>query len=277
MGLFSGITDAIFGTKSEAKSSQLPTMTPEQQKLLSQLIQQLGGEDLLQGGVTPYQGRLTTETSPLENMSLAALEQQAMNLVSPGSVNANAQGTVNDLMQSGGWDANTLEQFFKSNVADPSIKDFNEQILPGITRRFGGSGAFGSDRMLQESRAARDLGDTLTKARTNLAFQSKEAANNRRLQAAGLAPSVSGAPIQQLLQTLSAGGVPRGVDMSNIAAQYQEFVRQQQSKKDRTAAILAALGLKPFENQTVVTPGQPGLLQGFAQGAGAGVAKMFLG
>ena len=272
MGLFSDISDAIFGTKSEANTTQQPTMTAEQQKLLKSLVDQFnaGGNPLEQTAATPYTGKLTAPTSGLQNLSLAALEQQAMNLTGPDSVMTAAGDAVK---RGASGTAANIDKYFTESVQDPLLKAFEERVLPDVTRRFAGSAAFGSDRKTAERQTTEDLMKTLTASRSDIAFKADEAAKNRQLTAAGIAPSLAGAPTNILSSILAAGAIPQITEQADLTAQYQEFLRQQQGQKDRLNQMLAALGLKPFENITTVTPGSAGLLQGLSSGAGAFLAK----
>lgn len=89
--------EALFG--SPGRIQAMPTMAPEQQQLLAQIIQALGG----QGGMGGQQGQQSPLSGGLQNL------QQ---------------------MLSGGGEA------FEA----PAMRQFSEQIVPGIAERFTGMG-----------------------------------------------------------------------------------------------------------------------------------------
>lgn len=265
------------GSESEANNVPTETMTPEQRALLTKLLAELdaGGPLLDQTQATSYTEDLTAKTSGLENLSLSALEQQVMNLVDPKSLGNTAKDTVKGVMNSP-FDVNSFNDMFNKSVSDPTTRDFAERVMPELTRRFRGNATFGSDRMNVERQTAEDLGRTLTWQRAKASFDTQEAGKNRQLQAASLTPALEKSGMDTLMAALTAGSVPRGVAQSDLTAKYNEFIRQQSGKKDQQALILAALGLKPFENITTVTPGQPGFIQGMAPGIGSAAASYFL-
>jgi hypothetical protein len=221
---------------------------------------------------------MAPDLSSLERTSLAALEQAAMQAVSPGGdpTLTKARGAVERGTEADQFDQEGFDRFFGEAIAAPMLDMFKTEVLPELTRRFSGSAAFGSDRLKSEQQATQNLGKTLTSTRADLLFKTQEAGKNRALQAASLAPGLVGAGTDKLLSLLAAGGVPRGVEATKLSASYQEFLRQQESKSKAYDRALALLGISPIENTTVVKPGQPGLLQGLAPGIGMALGTKFL-
>ena len=100
LGALTGMLGGFGGQGGKpGKLSQVPTMNPEQQQLLSQLLEMLGGEGALGEGYG-------------EGLS------QLKELMDPSS---------------------EASQRF----ADPYMKQFQQQTLPGIAERFAGAGAQG--------------------------------------------------------------------------------------------------------------------------------------
>lgn len=279
MGFLSDIADSIFGKDPEVQNQQLPTLTPAQRALLDNLIAgSRSNPDIaaVNRGTQPYKGQLAPDLSGLEKTSLAALEQLAMNAASPGgdSTLQAARGAVERAATGDeAFNMEEFDRFFGESVAAPMLDMFKREVLPELTRRFSGNAAFGSDRREQELLATQDLGKTLTSERAGAAFKTKEAAKDRALTAAGIAPSLTGAQTQQLLSLLAGGGVEREAEGAKLSAAYNEFLRQEESKTKAFDRALATLGIRPFENVTTVDPGQPGLLQSLAPGVGMGLGS----
>lgn len=281
MGFLSDLSDEIFGSESEVESKQQPTLSPEQLRLLQQLLGQSGANpDLasLSQGTQPFGGKMAPDLSRLENTSLAALEQMALQAASPGgdpSISG-ARETLGRHMEEDTFDEAAFDEYFGEAVAAPMLDMFKRDVLPEMTRRFSGSAAFGSDRMTAERGATQDFMKTLTGERAGQAFKTSQAGKDRSLQAAGMVPGVVGAQGNQLMQLMQAGAVPREVEGTKLSMDYQEFLRQQESKRKAYDRALALLGIQPHENTNIVKPGQPGLLQGVAGGVGAGVGKWLM-
>ena len=173
-----------------------------------------------------------------------------------------------------------------------------------------------SDRQLADQRAQQDLLNSLTQARASTAYQAQNDAVTNALNAAGILTGSTNAENANLAGLIGTGlntGLNQqqldtqttlsaaqqllqqpGMDITNLnnilsGATSQQQISQQQldniknqfnvqtdQEAQRIALLLQALGLGTSENITTVTPGQPGLLQGAAQGLGAaGGAALF--
>lgn len=267
-GLLGGGGNQISGSPPSATNQ--PTMTPEQQAALRDLLSNLTGRT---NAFSPFTGQLSAGPTQGQASSLAAMEQQALRMATAG---AGADATLTRLQGENGTDVSNM---FEQSVANPAIKQFNEKILPEITKRYAGASAFSSDRRDTERRAAGDLSDSLASARSKMTFDATEAAKNRQLQAAtaqgGLDMSRETAIAglldnlfrnNTLLQTQQQGGLDRI---------YQEFTRMQGGGEQNIKDILTALGLNT--TNTVVNPGQQGLLQGMGPGIGSLLTMLALG
>lgn len=238
------IGSILFGTKPKAETQELGTLGPEQMRVIQEVILPffLGNKPEDAGAAVPG-------LSNLQGASLSALEQLAEQLA-VGSANPTtsaAQGAVTDILNRGG---DRFDEFFNSNVRDPAIRDFNENVLPAISREFASS-FFGSDRERADRFATRDLLDSLTRARADLSVRNDQT----RLDAARQAPGLDNVEFQQLIQSLQAGEIPRNVDLQRLAAQDQ-----------RLAQLLNFLGLQTKENVVLNKPGSSGLAGDLIQG-----------
>lgn len=256
----------LFGSKPKVQSQPVQgTLDPAQkgvESTLAGILQQ--GPD---AAVTPYGGQFAAPLSGLENTSLAALEQQAMSQTSPANpaTAATAAGgsALTDIFNAGPQD---FEDYYQTNIENPAIKDFNEKTVPGISAAFARSagGTYGSDRANSIGRATKDLTDSLVKARSGLAFQTQQQNTANKLSAASVLPNLGAAgtsTVNNLATILAAGGVPRGVEQTQLSGQYAEFQRQQQEKAQRIAQALGFLGTPTsFPQNQVVNPGSQGFL-----------------
>lgn len=263
------VGDLLLGSAPSTKFAVKPTVTPEQAAAYSQLLQQLSPGS---ASGTPYQGNLGAGLSSLETTSLAGLEQMAMNAADPNSAYQQGTNALLGIINQGPEDIN---DYFTKNIEDPLIKDFNEKVLPGISRRFAPSGFYSSDRLRSDDLARRDLGDSLTRARSDVSYKAYQDNMQNKLAALGLLPQSASAAQAALQQALEAGATPREVEALNNQLKYEEFVRQQSQGDDRIKALIAALGIPQFENIGVSKGGSSGLLGGVASGIGSFLGGYF--
>lgn len=272
------MTDFLFGESPSQDITPTTTLTSEQEELLKLLIAQItGGQE---------GGSFGIETGSLELQSLAGLEALGSSL--PGDQTESSLAAtrtsvagLSALEEIFGRDPTDFEDFFETNIQDPLVEGFEEDIL-GIGTRFSGS-FFGGERREAESRSREDLLDALVAGRASTALSFRQQDTQNALSALGLIPSVAGfastsefaAPIAKgniLLGLLGGGGTERGV------------VQQQLDEKNRRLRTgLESLGIGGFENIVFNNPGSEGFigpLVGGVAGAlagnpaiGAGIAK----
>ena len=77
-----------------------------------------------------------------------------------------------------------FDDFFQTNVQDPLLESFQEDVLPGISRSQGPTGFFSGDRLRQDEQAREDLLGQLVRSRSDLAFRTDQAQRDRQLAAA---------------------------------------------------------------------------------------------
>ena len=267
--IFGKIAGALFGTGDKSKTEQHATLSPEQleiQSLLSEYLQDSGSPEGFEG----FQGELVSGPTDIEQMSLTALEQRSQQLATGGDPNlaAAAEALTGILSR----DSTDINEFFNTNVKDPLLESFNEDIRPAISSRFSDQ-FFGSDRKNADMRANEDLIETLGRERSRTAFEARQFDTQAILEAAGLMPSVTGAGTQELLQILDAGSLERDIEDRRLSGEFEKFVTNEQLQQGRTGNLLDFLTPGNVENITTVKRGKKGLLSSFAEGAGAGAGQ----
>lgn len=202
----SRLSDFLFGTRPSEQRVSQPTLDPRQSSLLGDVISRM------RPGLDP----ISTALTPMENTSLAALEQYAMNLVSSrerqgaggdalqrvlneqrfmpdtntikSGVNIlqGAAGTninpemdsrfIDELLGIAGTAGPAFDQYYRQNVADPIYKEFQENVVPLIDRKFGGADYFGSDRLKMMGDVTEDLVGVLIRGRNEALLGAREQA-----------------------------------------------------------------------------------------------------
>lgn len=231
--MMGGIVESIFGggeEKPETRIESRPTISPAQQKVQTQL-----GDVIL--------NRLMGEIAPLgiENISLQALEQLALNAVSgEPTVNMISQKALQDIMTRGPQD---IDEYFRTVIQEPALRDFNRDVIPAIQERFAPQ-FFGGERRESEARATEELLRLLTQERTRVGFEARQADTEAILAAAGLAPAASLADTSLLTALLGAG------------TGFRESLAGERSRRIQEG--LAFQGTPTQENIAITTPGRAG-------------------
>lgn len=275
---------------------QQEAMTPAQQQALTSFLQYWGQP---QGGA--YQGTLpgTGALSSLGQTSLAGLEQWVMTMAgggggpempgqigAPGVGQAGMQPYQQYLMKTLGEGPEDFEDYFQKAVSDPMMRQYEEEILPGIRREMAPA-YWSSERLGMEERSREDLMQALTGERARLAYGAWGAAKDRALDATGLGIQaelgMGGLGQQQfgtqVGQALGFGGLglqsammPGQAALAGLTgadwwqqqtvggqqSQYAYWLYQQGVPYQQANMILSALGLEPYEPYAMIQPGQPG-------------------
>ncbi len=254
-----GVTDTLFGKAPKLKQGSMPTWMSGQRTLFGDLAKQIKTE-IPWGGIS-YPGRINAGPNPLETTSLAGLEELAKAYYQPGGAGSVASDTYQRMLSG---DTGDWQDYYRTNIQEPMVKDFSRDILPAISRAYAPSGFYSSQRLESENRAREDLLDALTKARSATGYQAWENAQNRALTAMGMEPP--GVTAGRGFYQVGAGA--RMESQADMARQYQEWIRQRDEQYKKANLILAALGLKPIENYSVVQPGTTGLLPSLISAGG---------
>ena len=253
-----GFFDVLFGEAPSTEVNTLPTLTPEQQQSLNQLLRELGG------GSPTFDGDVSIDHSDLSQLSLDALEERARVLGNPDRQNliaTSAADTLMKLLDFSSEDAG-IEDFFKTNVRDPALQEFQDNVLPQISRSFGGANFFSSERTKTDQNAQGDLIESLTRSRSELAFNSRESNRNRALQALGLAGNVdalSRGDSQELMALFGIGQEDTALSERNIGREFERFMGNEDVAARRRDQTLGAVNTTAIENVVTQNQGTGGL------------------
>lgn len=205
-----GLLDIIFGEGPSQTTTTLPTLIPEQEQALKDLLTQLSGEgpQIPQAAVPPQL------TAIMDLMAQAAKnvgpitqtgQQAATTILGGGNITPTAQDmfpgflgpmlgttsafsvqpfTINalqDIVKGGPQD---IDEYFRATVGDPMLELYNETLAPEIRAAYAPSGFWSGQRLEAEARGREDLLDTLSQERTRMSFEARENALERAMKAA---------------------------------------------------------------------------------------------
>ena len=225
------------GSAPSSSTETRSTRTPEQEALMKELLGFLG------------QYSQDSGLGNLESTSLAGLEKFAEEGAAGGSqLYKSGSDAIQNILGQGQDD---FSQYYQTNIQEPLLKGFEEDVMPRISRRFGPSGLFGSDRKEADARARDDLLSALTRGKAETVL----GARKQNLQALGLIPGFEGTRTQIGLNAATAG---------------------LEERRKRMAQILQSLSIQPVENITTVTGGQASGGAGFLSAIAPAIGKSFL-
>lgn len=257
------LDDLLTGSRPTLETRSLSTIDPTQRTALNNLIAQLSGRP----AANPND--MVAQLTQPERTSLAALEERSRALAVPDTTTQAARGSVEQLLDFEGQTANAND-YFMANVQNPALESFGRDVLPAISRQFGGADFFSSERQTAESTAREDLLNALTASRTSVNLDQFNKSRDRALQAAGLAPNLAQADAirtGEQTQILEALGLPRNIEQAGLDKANAEDARVQN--------LLAQLGLTPtIENIGMTNPGSAGLLNIILGGAAGGIGDI---
>ncbi len=267
------------GSAPKAEVFTKSTLTSKQQADLQRLERSL----FQSTGISPggpdqsVPGSAFSEPTDLETMSLAALEQRSLDIGSGGNQTEQAANqALLDLISSGGGDVGgqVFEDFFKTNVVDPSTEFFNEEF-DQRTRRFSGNTLFGGERQEADIRADEDFLDSVVGSRANLAFQERGAASDRLLQAINQSRLAGESTTGQLRGISNTALDVRRTDQQDINQELARFLAEAGVKQDQINSLLSSITTKRFENIAVGSGGESSILPDLIQAAGTAAAAYF--
>lgn len=294
------VDDLLFGTKPSAKILQAPRWDPSQIGLKEQLTDWLQMGEMGRTKATAYPGAFAAQLSPLEQLSLAGLEEYTRGIMTGegptrtttattgttemGTLDPSARSFLETALTAG---PEEFEEYFQKSIYEPAERTLFEKTMPQIKRAYAPSGLWGSERVGTEQEAIESFLRSMGEQRATTAYAARESSLNRALEAAGMFPTgkttTGETGVEEfdiaargdiLSKLLTAGGIPRGVEQTELVGQLQDWLRQEEEPQKRAAMILQLLGYPAYESAAVGLPGQAGLLQSLAQGAGqaAGMA-----
>jgi hypothetical protein len=252
----------IFGTP-EIKKKTFSTMTEQQLGQLNAFIKSLTNR-----GQRSFGGDVSVGQSDLQGLSLEALENRVRELSDPNfqsSLDQREQDLLLKMMDFEGQNLG-IDEFFQTNVQDPLVEQFTEDILPQIGRNFGGANFFSGERARADDQARDDLLTSLTRSRSQLAFDADTRNRNLALQALGLSQDRDALIAQELATAFGAGSEATALEERNVSREFEQFLAESNLDDESMKLLLSAIGLPRIEN--VVSGG------GGGSGA-AGLASIF--
>ena len=178
-----------------------------------------------------------------------------------------------------GLDPESTASYFQSAVADPAIRNFQQNILPELNSQFAGMGGSFSSR-LGDARfeAGADLASSLASglgqaqlSNQQLNAQLQSQAANRRQSAVQLAGQFANRGTQRAGMLTAALSPFQAFEQASADAAYQEFLRTQPINNPAIQAGLAFTG----QPQTRTTQPSGGGMGGFGSMVGAGLGAYF--
>ena len=114
---------------------------------------------------------------------MSTLDPQQQQLYQQYVDSLSGKGPFSDLYK---YDAEGANKNFDQNVSRPAYRNFNENVIPGITGQFRGSN-IGNSSYTGEAlgRAGRNVQESLDAQRSNMQFQGQENANSNKRDAIG--------------------------------------------------------------------------------------------
>ena len=167
---------------------------------------------------------------------------------------------------------------FTTNVIDPTMAAMDRRYAQervGDEAGVIGSGAFDSSRRSVfegEREAARDIG--MAKTIADLNAQAYGQASAQTMQQLGMGQQALG---QSAAGLMGVGSAQQSLTQADLAAQYQEFMREQNNPLQQLGALTMGAGAIPGglgTKSTVEKPGLSGILSAIGA-AGQGASAMF--
>lgn len=211
----------------------------------------------------PFQAYTGTMTAPMSGN-----EQQGYSLASKTATdgtaqadNAAATGLIGKVAGNSTFDAPTAAKYmspYTQAVTDTSIAASNKQYLQNLSAiqtGAAGSGAFGGSRQaIQEATLANNqnmnvasLTATGNAAAYDSAMKSWQSDNSTKLAAANAyeqaGSDVTNMNSQQISDLMKTGGVSQVIAQTDLANQYQQFMRQQNWSADKLGSLISAVGV----------------------------------
>jgi hypothetical protein len=268
------------------------------QGTIAQAIQALLGGGSV-GGLSATQAYGQPLTAQLDPTQLAIIQA-----LSPGSAaTTGAQNTTNAaqnaLLQTLSGQPQNYSQYFQQDVATPLQQTFAQQTIPALKAAFAGSSGGltsgsntpagsgpgqgpGTGYQGAVGQATQNLNQQLQQAMTALSTQAITNASQQQVQGEGLSPSVSASPLSNLLTQYQGVSPVQTTQQSTLTNNYQAYLQQlaQLQQLLGTGSGFSTAGTVAPGN-TVVSPGQTGLLSsilgGVSSGAGQGLGQLIGG
>lgn len=238
-----------------------PTISPWQEMLMKELI--LGGNVRgLDLGPQDFSQGMGQSQQNLQALSLAGLENIAMGNVPGTGTLAQGDQALSGIIGRGPTD---LSSFIESNIVNPTTRDFNERILPGIRSTGTGQGVrFSQGGSARERLAGADATERIARARSSAVLQGRQMDDQTLIQSILAASGIRGDFTKNLLGA-QAGGL-----------QPQILGEESRQNAIRSALMLALQGTQGLGSQSSpdAIDWVSSILGGASSGVGAGIGAV---
>jgi hypothetical protein len=281
--LLAGLAGLIAGSsigkkkKEEPQVVTQPALHPEQEKMISDLGKYIS--DNLGKPLEQYSGSYVAPITQQQKNAMSNLENLTWNFTP--QVTQNAKYASDALIRALNTDAGMkeAEDYYQQAIHNQALKSFQEEILPTIQKAYAGPGTYwGSDRAGAVKDASTDLAGQLAGIRAQIMFDTRNALENRALQAAaqihqyeqfmqnlGLAAEQArtGFGLNKSSSLFDMGEIIRQAEQLELDRQYSEWLRTRPENSPYLQAALNFMGLPTTVSYGV--PKTPGLLQQLLQ------------
>ena len=226
-----------------SSTSNVPLLTRGQRRLLKQITSQVSQGIGKPGEV--FQGQRVAGLSPLEQQAASFIggpgfQQGLANL---GQANQFYQGQVNEQ-----FNPQQVTQDFNVDTLNPAMRNFQQNVIPGISERFAGgnalrSGAFGTTL----AQAGSDLQSNLAAQLGQRQVAERGAVRGRRAAGARGLMGTSLMPQQLIAPLLGIGGLQRGIQQQQLGAEHARFQEGQPMANPLLRLLSPALGTQAFQ------------------------------
>lgn len=265
----SGVGDVLFGSEKEVSTQKTPRLTPEQMELLKKLSSQVSGQ--VGKGIDPYSGELSAGPSKLQDTLFSILEGRQ-----PGLINALTNYGQEQLTQDETYDQGAAKEYWQQSFVEPAKQQFWDDTIPQLQEQFAGQGALSSggfNRAVAD--AAADMNTQLGGKLGEILYQGKQDFANRQLQERQVGLSTLDRALNEMNALMQTGQTQRGIEQGGLDAELQKWQMSQPYNNPWLGHAGTALGVNPYQINTVATGGGGGLMGGLMPGVGVGIGSMF--
>lgn len=276
-GVVKSIGGVLFGSDGgDPEPQQTERLLPSQISLLNQLskllLEQLGGEGGEPKGVEPYPGQMYAGEQPLQTALFSYLSG------APQTAQALQQTGMQFITDQTPYDYEAERRFWEQAFVQPTREAFYEETVPALREQFAGQGALdssGFNRAL--AREAQRMETGLGSQLANILYTGQQSYLNRQLAQRGVGLSALDQALAQIGMLSAAGQMQQQLAQLPLTEQYQKWAYQQPYSNPWLPLISPALGTVPYQVDTVVQQGSPGLLGAMAPGIGFGLGGVLGG
>lgn len=261
-----GFLDALVGGSVDPKFQQMPTLTPEQQGVLNQLLRVLGGQ--VGQGVESYPGTYTPGATGNQEQIYQLVSQL---LGGGGPLQATGMKSLESLMKT--YDAQGAKDYWSQSIKAPALDTWENETVPKILEQFAAYDAAGSGpARTAVAESGETLNADLASTLASVLFQDKNAWQNREL---GAAQTGLQYPQTLINSVLGAATQERGIQSEQDQEAFQDWLMEQSWNNPWLKQLGLGLGTKATENVGYGGGYQQGLL-GPLVNAGAMATKLYL-